>query len=455
MFRFERFRSFSVLSSTLVLVLLLSKIPAGIDLGFFQTKEVNFFWDVMSDEEVTSEASKQNIVTSASLFSFFEPDATVKVTSLTLSAPVAPAQGIVNSGSLRPFYQALKRAGNEQVRVAYFGDSALEGDNITADIRAIFQEKFGGEGVGFVAITGQDAQFRRTMKMTFSNDWDTYSITAKQTKTYQYGINGAVSIPKSGSSFANYETQWVYKSMRTYSHVRILYKANSATSVNYSFNGGASQSVSLPGGGVKDVKVAAPASPKSFRLTAPSAANAEYYGVSFESAKGVVIDNFPLRGNTGMGLKDINVNQFKSFNSMFGYDLVVLQFGMNILDENIRDYKKYENDLIAMINHVKAGFPNAGILVIGVGDRAQKRGTQLTTHENVPKVMQAQKNAANSTGAAFWSLFDAMGGTGSMVQWVNASPALATKDYTHLTLEGSKKVANLISEALISESTKF
>jgi hypothetical protein len=37
-----------------------------------------------------------------------------------------------------------------------------------------------------------------------------------------------------------------------------------------------------------------------------------------------------------------------------------------------------------------------------------------------------------------------MGGNGSMVQWVEAVPAKANKDYTHFNHRGAKEVANII-----------
>ena len=39
------------------------------------------------------------------------------------------------------------------VRIAYFGDSFIEADIFTADLRERFQSEFGGCGVGYVPIT--------------------------------------------------------------------------------------------------------------------------------------------------------------------------------------------------------------------------------------------------------------------------------------------------------------
>jgi hypothetical protein len=37
-----------------------------------------------------------------------------------------------------------------------------------------------------------------------------------------------------------------------------------------------------------------------------------------------------------------------------------------------------------------------------------------------------------------------MGGDGSMIQWVEETPAKANKDYTHFNFRGAKEVANML-----------
>ncbi len=48
-----------------------------------------------------------------------------------------------------------------------------------------------------------------------------------------------------------------------------------------------------------------------------------------------------------------------------------------------------------------------------------------------------------------------MGGKNSMVQWVNAYPSLARKDFAHFNLEGDKLVAGIIYNAIIQEYENF
>lgn len=76
--------------------------------------------------------------------------------------------------SLEQFFkklQALKKGKRKKVRIGYFGDSMIEGDLITQNIRQILQSNYGGHGVGFVPITSVVAGFRQTIQHKFSPNW--------------------------------------------------------------------------------------------------------------------------------------------------------------------------------------------------------------------------------------------------------------------------------------------
>jgi hypothetical protein len=55
---------------------------------------------------------------------------------------------------LYPFYHALEMAGANQgvARILHYGDSPTTADSITADLRALLQERFGDAGHGFILI---------------------------------------------------------------------------------------------------------------------------------------------------------------------------------------------------------------------------------------------------------------------------------------------------------------
>jgi hypothetical protein len=52
-------------------------------------------------------------------------------------------------------------------------------------------------------------------------------------------------------------------------------------------------------------------------------------------------------------------------------------------------------------------------------------------------------------------MYEAMGGENSIVKYVDSKPALAAKDYTHLTYWGGKKLAVKLANAILHERNKY
>ena len=72
------------------------------------------------------------------------------------------------------FLRGTQPCKQRPVRIAFLGDSFVEGDILTGDLRAMLQQHFGGCGVGWMDITSQTAGFRQTVTHTYNN-WDSYS----------------------------------------------------------------------------------------------------------------------------------------------------------------------------------------------------------------------------------------------------------------------------------------
>ena len=79
---------------------------------------------------------------------------------------------------MTPFYRALDEVSSKGrlVRIAVFGDSFIEADIFTADLREMLQKRFGGCGVGFVTITSMTNGYRPTVRHTFEG-WSSHAVT--------------------------------------------------------------------------------------------------------------------------------------------------------------------------------------------------------------------------------------------------------------------------------------
>jgi len=356
-----------------------------------------------------------------------------------------------NVKQLSYFYDALKNARTKTVRVAHFGDSAIEGDLITSDIREALQNKFGGNGVGWLGITSQDITFRQTTKHSFSDNWESAALYSSNPKGLPLGISGEAFVPK-GSAWVQYETTRFKRSLKDFGLVRLYYANAKNSTINYSFDGGAKQTAALKTGSALQELVLKPASrAKSIHIEFTMADQAYFYGVSLENGTGVYVDNLPLRGNTGVDLGSLQASILKEFSKFLDYKLIILEFGLNIAGSRNTDYSRYEKEMVKVINHLKATFPKTSFLMISVHDKSMKKGSSFVTDPTILRLLETQKNIAKLADVAFWSLFDAMGGENSMPTWVNANPPLAFKDFIHFNDQGAKKVADLLTDALLEQ----
>ncbi len=360
-----------------------------------------------------------------------------------------------NIGQLKYFFEALKNSKNEKLRIAHYGDSAIEGDLITADIRQIMQKKFGGKGVGFLSITSHDIQFRTTTKQSFSNNWDTPSLFTSNPKHYSLGIAGTVSIPK-GKAWVNYKTTRRYRTVKTFNEAHLFYSnAKRNASITYSIDNKSSKTVKLKSGKrINEVTLKAGYSATQIKINFPKKEMGHFYGVSLEGGNGIYVDNFPLRGNTGTDLQQIEASVFRDFSKKMNYKLIILEFGLNAASSIKGNFSWYEREMEKVINKLKKAFPKTSIIVFSVHDKSKKKGSKFETDPVILKLIKAQKNVVRKTRVAFWNMWESMGGKNSMPKWVADNPPKAFKDYTHFNGQGAKLIAKMFSNALIRAYNK-
>ena len=189
---------------------------------------------------------------------------------------------------------------------------------------------------------------------------------------------------------------------------------------------------------------------KRVRWTVNRADTATFYGFAMDGRTGIAVDNFGVCSSSGLTMRSIPMSRLRQFNAYRPYDLIVLQFGLNVATPRGSNYDGYERGMLTVIEHLKEAFPQAGILVVGVGDREHKdEEGNLRTMPGVKNLIRYQQTIAAKAGVAFWNLYDAMGGEGSIRRMVQAKPAQANLDYTHINFHGGKVLAKQLYETLI------
>lgn len=349
------------------------------------------------------------------------------------------------------FYEALENRASlgRPVRIAYFGDSFIEGDILTADLREMLQQKYGGRGVGFVPITSNVSGFRPTVRHTFGG-WESHSaMDSVAFDKSRQGVSGHYFIPGPGA-YVELKGQNKYASLLdTCRRVSILFYNKGEVTITARVNRNEPVSETFqPTGSLQAMTVEGRIG--SVRWTVERADSTLFYGATMDGDAGIAVDNFSLRGTSGLSLRSIPMHTLREFGRERPYDLIVLQYGLNVATELGRNYDKYIAGMHTALEHLKEAFPQAGILIVGVGDRDYKTEEgELRTMPGVKNLMRYQQNLAADAGVAFWNLFEAMGGDCSMVRLVEAKPAMANYDYTHINFRGGKHLAQLLYEALV------
>jgi hypothetical protein len=359
-----------------------------------------------------------------------------------------------NRNGLDNFFRALDSRSRKPVRVAFFGDSYIEGDIFSADLRSNLQSEYGGKGVGLVMPSSQVASFRRTVKHSFSG-WNSRSIL--DSKDYsKMGIAGYYFHPDRNS--------WVKYSGVRMPHLEyveqaslLYYLPEREASFSYRINNGK---------GSKTVNLKPSPKVSRYDITADSIGTIEFdflsgnpdlyiYGISLQDKSGVIVDNFSLRGAPGTSLKFLPENILEQTDNLLAYDLIILQYGLNVMTANRTNYSSYQKGMQEAVEHLKKCFPGSSILLLSVGDRSMNRGGAYVTMPGVPALVSHQQAVCSETGIVFWNLFEAMGGSGSMVEMVKTKPPRANKDYTHLNFEGGKYLGEILFKSIVFEKKRY
>ncbi len=350
--------------------------------------------------------------------------------------------------------RALLRDSTQFVRMAFMGDSFVEGDIMTADLREELQSAYGGGGVGFVPFSYKQNNIRPTIKI-ISKGWQCYSILERDklpesiSKAFSYA--GWITLPEGDGASTTWRTTKVRDHINEVSDVRILFISTNNSSLRVECNDAPPKRYQIKGSNKLQQITISQSGIRSIKLTVDSGADGFIgYGAHFESGAhsgGVSLDNLPIRSNNGSAMfaasRSIN-NQISNFSG--AYDIIFLQYGLNVIQPTINGYTRYGDLLRQMIRHIKSMYPRAAVVVVGVSDRCRVDGEVIKPMRETAGLERFQREAARCEGVAFWSMRDAMLQHGGMQEFV--SKGWASKDYTHVTFSGGSIIASELARAL-------
>lgn len=337
---------------------------------------------------------------------------------------------------LNSLFNGLGKTKNDVFRIAFFGDSFVEGDILTANLRDTLQALYGGRGVGYVPITSIVSQFRASVNHTFSG-FSCYSILSKN-KAGEWPMSGygQVCIPEDTHKL-EYKTSPPFGA-KSFDDLRLFYQTKLPASVQINGN-----TFSLETN-KSILKVPLGQASVSLQFSGKPA----LYGVSFESKNGIILDNFSVRGASGLHLGLASEKAYSALQAQQNYGLIILQFGLNVENPKDSSYLGYVKEMTTLIQQLKKVFPKTSIVLWSVSDRSVRDNSGYTTKPSIARLALAQRKIAQSTGIVFWNLYETMLLKAPMP--VLVKKGYANKDYTHLKYKGGKIIAGIFARELLN-----
>ena len=333
------------------------------------------------------------------------------------------------------------------LRILHYGDSQIEMDRISKNLREYFQEQFGGEGVGllplFQIIHSASVQQRTT------GDAAGYSVYANKTNinNKRYGIMGKFYRMSGNVQFAAFATKSEQASanLRQFSKVTLLFH-----DLNGNFNATLSDATNQIT--EKQTSDSIGLSQFVWQLDTPTtkiklslSGFADIYGIMLDGNSGISVDNIPVRGSSGTYFTQIDALSLSDMYDMSDVELIILQYGGNSMPviSTEKGVANFKEQVSKQISYIRKTYPRAKVLFIGPSDMSTKINGVLKTYTYLPNVNTALQEAALENGAAYWDMYHVMGGENSMIHWVRSG--LAGKDYIHFSSSGADKIGEALS----------
>jgi alginate O-acetyltransferase complex protein AlgI len=364
-------------------------------------------------------------------------------------------------GPLQNFLDSLRFSKN-QIRVMYYGDSQIEGDRITSFMRQTLRKDYGGTGPGLF-LPLMPVMYTKSVWLRTSSNWKRYNYLSYKSGEIPHRNLGPfmaicrylpdglrTAVPE--KAFVKISPSNIADSAASVFDMLRVFYGNAEDTVNVIVKDNDNQIFAdtlKRGKGFNELRCPLRGA-KEIQIEFSGNVSPDIYGISIESSTGLIVDNIPQRGSAGLEFTMVGKDNLAEAYKTLSPDLFILQYGLNIVKNVREEYSYYEKGLVKQLSLLKSVSPNTPILVVGLTDMAENEGDSIKSYPNIPKIIDAQKQAAFESGATFVNSWYAMGGESSIIKWAKKKPPLAQKDYVHFTYTGADTLSKLLIKTLFS-----
>ncbi len=345
--------------------------------------------------------------------------------------------------------------GKGQVNIWKVGGSHIQADIWSSRLRRNFQTLMpgcdAGRGLIFpmkIAKTNNPYSF----DVKYTGEWDKCKNVEKN-KNCTLGLTGMqVFTSDTNASFTIYFRTREYEYLNyPFNHVKLFYNIDT-TSFDVEITNVPANVYSVrinPELGYQEFIFNRYIDTVSFKLVKHDSCQQNFtlYGLTLES-------DLPGIYYHGVGVNGASVPSYLRCNELekqlqvIKPDLVVFSIGINDAYMTQSEFipEEFYQNYDSLIQRIHSVSPNTAILFTNNNDSYYKR---RFPNKNVLKVREQMLLLAKKYNAAFWDMFQVMGGLGSIYQWQQAG--LAKKDKIHLTTEGYKLMGDLMFSAILKK----
>jgi len=357
-------------------------------------------------------------------------------------------------GSMDAFFRGLRARehGGRSVRVLHWGDSTIAADGVAGTVRRELQERFGDAGPGFLpASVDIRWVFRPNIARWQRGNWGTHNIAQGGLSSARYGLAGAVATASDGASVVLGGEERTGSRDLT-SVFDLFYQENPRGGDLVITAGGYEERISTAGPRVVDRfhLFQVPNGVETWKVEVEGG-EVVIYGAALESSRrGITWETLGVAGSSVGSMRAQSEIHIRGQVARRGPDLVVYQTGGNSLqfDSFVEgDGERYLADYIEIFDRLRAGAPGASCLVVAPLDQGVRVRGRVESVEEIPKMVELQRRAANELGCAFWSAFSVM--DGGFPVWMAQDPTLTWSDLVHLSEEGRELIGLAMTDAIL------
>ncbi|MBX3182186.1 MAG: hypothetical protein KIT72_09975 [Polyangiaceae bacterium] len=366
--------------------------------------------------------------------------------------PIEDPSGVALDGFYRALSAVQRKEPGAIARVLHHGDSIVVSDYVSGTLRRKLQEQFGDAGHGFVLMANAwPAYFHNDISRFASSGWKVSRIVGPLTPDGLYGLGG-VSFRAPPGSRARFGTAKSGRFGRAVSRFEIAYvREPNGGELRLNLNGELHKTLSTQGERTEVAyeRIEVPDGSHELEVVTTRGTSRAFGVVMERDTPGVVLDALGVQGARIRFLDQQDDAHWAEQLRWRAPALLIFQFGANESGDGFAyPMEDYHRTMKAVLEQARRAVPNAGCLVLGAMDRAEKRGAALQSMAVIPALVKEQRRASAEVGCAFWDTYTAMGGPGSMSAWVTRG--LGQADLTHPTGSGSEVLASWVFRALMA-----